>query len=165
MTRRVLPIVVLVAIAIVTLHPSKTSAQSSPLAELAVQVQTLIAKLDALQTSINELQVPRLGPSTTLLYPFASNQAGFDTGITIANTGSSTGTCTLHFIGTSAPASVTTPVLAAGGMFTNTLSGIAPGFQGFIRAECAFPLARGWAVFTDVGFRELAAAIPAEVVP
>src|SRR5215472_8522364 len=47
-----------------------------------------------------------LGTSTALLFPFATDQAGFDTEITISNTSKDTegstpqaGTCTLNFYG------------------------------------------------------------------
>ncbi|MGB9604919.1 MAG: hypothetical protein ACPL88_03460, partial [Bryobacteraceae bacterium] len=98
--------------------------------------------------------------STNLLFPFVSNQAGFDTGIAIANTskdpfGTSTqsGACTLNYYGQTAgggapPAAQTSGVIAAGDTAVFTLSaggthGITatPGFQGYIIAQCRFQYA------------------------
>ena len=64
---------------------------------------------------------------TYILFPFLTNQAGFDTGVSVANTTSDpfgttgvAGTCTLNFFGgttaapTTPPPPVTTPSIAAG---------------------------------------------------
>ena len=119
---------------------------------------------------------------TVLLFSFVTNQSGFDTGITIANTtadpfgsGETDGTCTLHYFPQSgaAPASqTTTSPVAAGRTLTFTLSsggglGIAAraGFQGYIIADCGFPFARGFGFLSDLGARNLAASLPVEVIP
>jgi len=88
--------------------------------------------------------------STNLLFPFVTNQAGFDTGIAIANTsldpfGTKTqaGACIINYYGGTtgggaAPAAATSPVVAAGTELAFSLSsgggGVAatPGFQGYI---------------------------------
>lgn len=113
---------------------------------------------------------------TDLLFPFVTNQAGFDTGIAIANTssdpfGTSTqsGTCTLYYYGASAgggaapaPQTTTSPV-AAGAVAAFSLSsggtnGITPtpGFQGYMIAICNFRFAHGFAYISDVGAQKLA---------
>lgn len=118
--------------------------------------------------------------STTLLYPFVTNQAGFDTGLVIANTskdpfGTPTqqGACTLYYYGFTtgggpAPAPVTTPVIPAGQQAVWTLSSggavmpsggaipAAPGFQGYIIARCDFQYAHGYAFISDLGAQKLA---------
>jgi hypothetical protein len=97
--------------------------------------------------------------STTLLFPFVTNQLGFDTGFAISNTSTDTlgsksgdsvsaqsGTCTLNFFGASAP--TTAPVtssVATGTTYTNAASVIAPGFQGYLIANCNFQYAHGFA--------------------
>lgn len=109
---------------------------------------------------------------STLLYPFVTNQAGFDTGIAIVNTSldnagskqpfnTSTqhGTCTVYYFDgtTSAPAPQTTPDIVAGGQSTFTLQGggvpgstsSAQGFQGYIIAKCNFQYAHGFAFISD----------------
>ena len=108
--------------------------------------------------------------TTTLLYPYASNVAGFDTGLTISNTsdpgpGAPSGTCTFKFFGASAPSPLVIPTLNAGDTFSLSIGSVAPGFQGYIIATCSFPRARGWGIYSDVGATKLAASIPAEVLP
>ncbi|MBI1897947.1 MAG: hypothetical protein HYS04_15665, partial [Acidobacteria bacterium] len=106
--------------------------------------------------------------STNLLFPFVTNQAGFDTGMAISNTsqdpfGTSpqAGACKINYYGTTtgggaAPAAQTSTTIAAGSQLTFVLStggtnGITgtPGFQGYIIAQCAFQYAHGFAFITD----------------
>jgi hypothetical protein len=112
--------------------------------------------------------------STNLLFPFVTNQAGFDTGIAIANTsldpfGTKTqqGTCDINYYGNStgggaAPPKVTSPVVPAGTELVFLVSsgggGVAatPGFQGYIIASCAFQYAHGFAFISDLGSQKLA---------
>ncbi len=98
--------------------------------------------------------------STTLLFPFVSNIAGFDTGIAISNTSTDpfgtkgalpqSGTCKLTFYGSGAPAAFTTAAaVASGTSYTTLASTVAPGFQGYMFAQCAFQFAHGFAFITD----------------
>jgi hypothetical protein len=112
---------------------------------------------------------------TNLLWPYVTNQAGFDTGMVIANTsrdpfGTETqeGPCTIYYYGSTtgggaAPAPQTTSSIAAGTQAVWTLSsggnyGIAatPGFQGYVIATCLFQYAHGYAFISDVGASKLA---------
>lgn len=120
------------------------------------------------------------GPSinicqTNILFPFVSNQGGFDTGIAIANTSSDpfgtaaqSGNCELNYYGGTtgggaAPSKqTTTSAVASGAQAIFTLSsggtnGIAatPGFQGYIIATCNFRFAHGFAFISDVGAQRL----------
>jgi hypothetical protein len=112
---------------------------------------------------------------TNLLFPFVSNQAGFDTGAAIANTtsdpygtASQTGNCQLNYYGATtgggaAPSRQTTTTPLSGGQtMVWTLSnggtnGITqtPGFQGYIIAICNFRGAHGFAFISDVGANRL----------
>ena len=97
--------------------------------------------------------------STTLLFPFVTNQLGFDTGLAIANTSSdllnggtkstaaaASGTCSLTFFGSGAPAAaVPTPSVTTGTTYAATASSLAPGFQGYAIASCNFLYAHGFA--------------------
>jgi len=97
--------------------------------------------------------------TTTLLFPFVTNQLGFDTGIAIANTSTDilkdnvsksqaapqSGTCQLSFFGNTAPAAVTTPNVASGTDYAAAASTVAPGFQGYMIANCNFLYAHGFA--------------------
>jgi len=100
---------------------------------------------------------------TNLLFPFVTNQNGFDTGLSIANTTTDPfgttaqqGTCSLTFYGNTPPSALTTPVVPSGQLYVNTASTIAPGFQGYMIAVCNFQLAHGFAFVSDVGARNLA---------
>jgi len=99
---------------------------------------------------------------TTMLFPFVTNQLGFDTGIVIANTstdnlgvaGKSTaaaqsGTCNLSFYGAGAPTPATGVADPGGSTATGTthaflLSAVAPGFQGYMIATCPFQFGHGF---------------------
>jgi len=94
--------------------------------------------------------------STVLLFPFLSNLAGFDTGLAISNTSTDpfgtapqTGTCSLNFYGTAAPAAFVTPSVPSATAYTNLVSTIAPGFQGYMIAQCRFQYGHGFAFVTD----------------
>ena len=99
--------------------------------------------------------------TTSLLFPFVTNQLGFDTGIAIANTSSDpfgskgataqSGTCTMNFYGSGAPSpsNVATPSIPSGTVYTSVLSGLAPAFQGYIIAQCTFQYAHGFGFITD----------------
>jgi hypothetical protein len=113
--------------------------------------------------------------SCNLLFPFVTNQAGFDTGIAIANTtqdpfGTSAqqGTVLLNYYGGTtgggaAPAAQTSQTVPAGTELVWTLSnggnlGIAatPGFQGYIIATANFQYCHGFAFISDLGAQKLA---------
>jgi hypothetical protein len=113
--------------------------------------------------------------SCNLLFPFVTNQAGFDTGIAIANTsldvyGTSTqaGIVTLSYFGNTtgggaAPAAQKSQVVTAGSELVFTLSnggnlGIAatPGFQGYLIAQANFQWCHAFAFISDLGAQKLA---------
>ena len=98
--------------------------------------------------------------TTSLLFPFVTNQLGFDTGIVLANTandpfgvagyttGAAQGTCSLNFYGSGAPsAAVTAPGGSQLPGTTNAfqLSTVAPGFQGYMIAVCNYLYGHGYA--------------------
>jgi hypothetical protein len=125
--------------------------------------------------------------TTTLLFPFVTNQAGFDTGIAITNTSMDTvgttpqsGTCTISYFGNvtggnpAPPAQTTNLPVAGGGQLTFVVSsggglGImgTPGFQGYIMATCNFQYAHGFAFVTDgpIGTAKTASSYLALIVP
>jgi hypothetical protein len=109
---------------------------------------------------------------TVLLFPFVTNQAGFDTGLAISNTSTDpfgttpqAGTCGLNWYGAAAPAVFTTPKVASATTWANLASGLAPGFQGYMIAVCNFQFAHGFAFISDVGARNLAMGYLALVIP
>ncbi|MCZ2076144.1 MAG: hypothetical protein LC130_14225 [Bryobacterales bacterium] len=114
---------------------------------------------------------------TNLLFPFVTNQAGFDTGIAISNTSQDPfssanaqgGTCVLNFYGGTTAAPGTNPpaqtsqTINAGQQLVMSLSaggnlgtGPVAGFQGYIIAQCNFLYAHGYAFISDVGAQRLA---------
>ena len=87
--------------------------------------------------------------TTTLLFPFVTNQLGFNTGLAITNASDGKGYCTIEYSGDDAPDDMMTPEqVAGGGQWVNTLSNIAPEFQGYITASCEFRDAHGFAFIT-----------------
>lgn len=124
-------------------------------------------------TAINAFRVDLC--RTVLLFPFVSNQAGFDTGMAISNTSSDpfgtaqqSGNCELNYYGGTtgggaAPSKQTTssPVqsgqVAAFTLSSGGTNGIAatPGFQGYIIVTCQFRYAHGFAFVSDVGAQRL----------
>jgi hypothetical protein len=154
----------------------------------AMSVNGSFSPVSSVNTMSSTAPIPRFadqstavtGPSlnicqTNLLFPFVSNQAGFDTGVAIANTtadpyGTSpqSGNCELNYYGATtgggaAPSKQTTTTPLQGGQTaTFTLSsggtnGIAatPGFQGYMIAICNFRYAHGFAFVSDVGAQRL----------
>jgi hypothetical protein len=125
--------------------------------------------------------------TTTLLFPFVTNQAGFDTGLAISNTSKDwlgtdpqAGACTIHYHGSTtgggaAPPDQTSTVIAGGEQLIFTLSGGsptqniagAPEFQGYIIAVCEFQYGHGFAFITDGfgGIPALAQGYLALVIP
>ena len=110
-----------------------------------------------------------------LLFPFVTNQAGFDTGIALANTsldtfgtGAQQGTVSLTYFGSTAgggaaPPPFTTQVVPAGQeLIFNLSSGgnfgvpATPGFSGYIIATSNFQYCHAFAFISDVGAQKLA---------
>jgi len=112
-----------------------------------------------------------------LLFPFVTNQFGFDTGVAIANTSADTlnavtpqqGIVTLTYYGSTTgggaapPTAVTTSEVPAGGELVFTLSSggnygvpATPGFEGYIIARANFQYCHGFAFISDAGAQKLA---------
>ena len=88
--------------------------------------------------------------TTTLLFPFVTNQLGFNTGLVLTNASKEAGSCTIGYSGPDAPDDMMTPEPVAGGaQWVDLVSTIAPGFQGYITASCEFRNAHGFAFITD----------------
>ena len=87
---------------------------------------------------------------TTLLFPYVTTKAGFDTGLVVTNASEQDGTCAIEYSGSDAPGDLTPddPV-KSGEQWIKLLSGIAPGFQGYITATCEFQGGHGFAFITD----------------
>jgi len=105
--------------------------------------------------------------SCNILFPFVTNQQGFDTGVAISNTSvdpygttPQTGTVTLNYYsgGTPPPAQTTNATVPAGQQVTFTLSGggnfgiaATPGFQGYIIAQAQFQFCHAFAYISAQG--------------
>ena len=115
--------------------------------------------------------------STNILFPFLTNQAGFDSGVAVSNTSvdpfgtaAQAGPCTLFYYGNTtgggaAPAAQKSGVVNAGTLLLFTLSGggnlgiaATPGFQGYMIASCNFQYAHGFAFISDVGANKVSEA-------
>jgi hypothetical protein len=115
-----------------------------------------------------------LSCQTNLLFPFVTNQGGFDTGMVISNTSEDPGwvspqrgACKIYYYGAdpagNKPATQTTGSVAEGKQLIWTLSlggnlGVTatPGFQGYVIASCDFQYAHGYAFISDAGASKLA---------
>jgi hypothetical protein len=109
---------------------------------------------------------------TNILFPFVTNQGGFDTGLAISNTstdpfGTATqaGGCTLFAYGDNAGASVPTGPIAAGKTAAVLASSVMTNFQGYVIAQCAFQYAHGFAFVSDFGARNLAMGYLGIIIP
>jgi hypothetical protein len=109
---------------------------------------------------------------TNILFPFVTNQGGFDTGLAISNTstdpfGTATqaGGCTLFAYGDNAGASVPTGTVASGKTVAVLASNVMTNFQGYVIAQCAFQYAHGFAFVSDFGARNLAMGYLGIIIP
>ena len=88
--------------------------------------------------------------TTTLLFPYVTNQMGFNTGLVITNASEGSGSCTIGYSGSDAPDDMMTPEAYRGWeQWVDLLSNIATEFQGYITASCAFRDAYGFAFITN----------------
>jgi len=158
--------------ATVTLSYAPTATQGAFAASAGVAASgtlTLPRFSDAASQPINLFNIVLC--TTNLLFPFVTNQVGFDTGIAIMNTTvdpwgtvAQQGTCTMNFYGNNQPAAFTTPIITPGlgintapaGNWAFMASNIAPNFEGYMIAVCNFQLAHGYAFITDLGSQKLA---------
>ena len=94
--------------------------------------------------------------TTTLLFPYVLHQTGFDTGITISNTSSESGSCAINYHGAGGPDPHESRLIAGGGQLIFTLSSTVDttGLQGYLVAVCDFRKAYGFALILD-GFGEI----------
>ncbi len=153
-----------------------------------ITATTQFAPQSTVATASSSAPIPRFCPgpaarnffainscSCNLLFPFVTNQAGFDTGVAIANTSldiygtaPQVGSVTLNYFGGTtgggaAPAAQTSQSIPAGQELVFTVSngggfGVAatPGFQGYIIAAAKFQYCHGFAFISDLGAQKLA---------
>ena len=109
---------------------------------------------------------------SNLLFPFVTNQGGFDTGLAISNTTKDpfgtalqTGACTVNFYGyvgnSKVCLSYPSPSITGGEHFVWSLANggavqATAGFQGYVIAQCNFQYAHGYAFISDLGAQRLA---------
>jgi hypothetical protein len=130
---------------------------------------------------------------TTLLFPYVTDFAGFDTGLAISNTSmdplgtlgatGQTGTCSVYFYANGALATglaqngavagvLTSPAIAPGDTWTADLSTLDAGYPsasvvpaGYAIASCQFQFAHGYSFVSDYGVQNFAAAYLALIIP
>ena len=177
-----------VKVAVALAYTANTSANLPGLGTPTVNLN--FAPISTVSTASSSAPLPRFADTSTsrnllainscttnILFPFVSNQVGFDSGVAISNTSvdpfgtaPQAGTCKLNYYGGTtgggaAPAAQTSQVVAAGAQLLFTLSsggnlGIAatPGFQGYMIAQCGFQYAHGFAFISDVGAQKISEA-------
>jgi len=151
-------------------------------------VNVSFAPLSTVGTASATDPIPRFGDDSTplaafsinlctcdLLFPFVTNQSGFDTGIALANTsldpfgtGAQQGTVKLYYFGGTAgggaaPPPFTSQTVPAGQELIFNLSGggnfgvpAVPGFEGYVIAVANFQYCHAFAFISDVGAQKLA---------
>jgi hypothetical protein len=171
------------AISVAAINSSATSPGTGQ-----AQVAISLAPVSSVQTASATAPVPRFcaAPSPVnffainactcdLLFPFVTNQAGFDTGVALANTSTDPfgttpqqGPVTLWYYGSTtgggaAPPKATSQTVPSGQELVFTLSnggnfGIpaTPGFQGYIIAVAQFQFCHAFAYISDVGSQRVA---------
>ena len=113
---------------------------------------------------------------TTLLFPYLTNAAGFDTGVAISATATDpfgttpqSGTCTLNWYGAAFTGATPTPNIPSGTTYSTlvstTLNNVMNGFTGYMIAVCRFQYAHGFAFVSDLGARNLAMGYLALIIP
>jgi len=164
------------------------TANNLPTPDLQSTVNGMFAPVSTVTTASATAPVPRFADTssalntfiiaqcqTNLLFPFITNQGGFDTGMAIANTSKDpfgtavqNGTCTLYYYGdvngtAATPTDTTKSAVTAGDYAIWTLSvggkfGLSPqvGFMGYMIARCQFQYAHGYAFISDLGAQKLA---------
>ena len=144
----------------VELGSGTVSAGFAPLSSAAAaHVDAVIPRFVESGSAIEAITIGEC--ATTLLFPFVTNQADYDTGIVISNTSQDTfgtpesaGSCEVFFHGSmlgggAAPDSYTSDSIAAGEHLFVQLSSEAAGFQGYLMARCDFQFAHGAAFLTN----------------
>jgi hypothetical protein len=138
-----------------------TPSVSVVLAPQATTEPTLAPRFISLSSAASVPAITVVPCQTTLLFPYMTNQAGFDTGFSIAATSmdpfgtfAQGGTCTLNMYGANPPATAPTLTVPTGGEGHATVSSVAPNFQGYVIAVCNFEYAHGYA-FLSNGFQGL----------
>ena len=171
----------------ITVAAISNTAQNLP-ATGTSQVAINFAPTSTIQTTSSTAPIPRFCSVATpknffsinactcdLLFPFVTNQAGFDTGVALANTSldpfgttPQQGPVTLNYYGSTsgggaAPPAFKTQTVPAGQELIFTLSGggnfgvpATPGFQGYIIAVAQFQFCHAFAFISDVGAQRLA---------
>jgi len=148
--------------------PPSFTASSGAAASSSLTIPRFIADPNAAK-NIFTINICR----TVLLYPFVTNQAGFDTGLAIANTstdpfstGPQAGACQLNWYGgATPPAPTNSGSVASGTVYTTLASVTVPNFQGYMIAVCNFQYAHGFAFISDLGAQKLAMGYLALVIP
>lgn len=105
----------------------------------------------------------------------ALHATSFDTGIVITNASAEpfgkpqAGMCDVHFFGQVAGGGLAPPTTSVlvepGAQYIFSLSGVAPGFTGYLVVECSFDDAHGVAMITDLRIRNIAACYVAQRLP
>ena len=83
--------------------------------------------------------------TTTMVFPFVTNQLGYETGIVFSNTSGQSGRCDMTVIGDGVSRTRRTEVIPSRSQKAFVLSSEFPGFQGQMEVECSFQNGDGYA--------------------
>jgi hypothetical protein len=154
-----------------TLGTSSANGSLAPLSTVATASTT--APLPRfIDTAVNRTLLTINSCRSNILFPFVTNQSGFDTGLAISNTSKDpfntslqTGACSVNFYGTIGNSKVClkypSPSITGGEHFVWGLSSggavtATAGFQGYVIAQCEFQYGHGFAFISDFGSARLA---------
>lgn len=158
-------------------NPATVTGSYGPVSTVGVQALSSTAGVPRFKNDPTSAVTFTINPcQTNILFPYAANAAGFDTGFAIANTTDDPystpdqqGACSLYYYGLNAPPMDTTAIVEPGKTVSWTLSnggGVvggtagtvkpAVGFIGYVIARCNFQYAHGYAFISDPGVKEWA---------
>ena len=83
--------------------------------------------------------------TTTMVFPFLTNQQGYETGVVFSNTSGQAGRCDMTVIGEGDSRTRQTGMIPARSQYAFVLSSEFPGFQGQMNVECSFQNGDGYA--------------------
>ena len=98
---------------------------------------------------------------TSMMFPFLTNQAGYDTGVALTNPTKVDGSCSIELVANGRAAMTESMPIEAMSTIVFILSGMAAGFQGHAEASCSFTGGSAF-VFISNGFQQMGGTTAAQ---
>jgi hypothetical protein len=186
MVRRSVLVQCVAGVLVICLVSASLASARETTKQILQRIEETLAQIITLVTPPPPPPPPVAVNRTRLLFPFVTNQAGWDTAITVANTGRDStgvvgvaGLCAIYYFGATPtgstfPRQTTSTPIAVGDHLRLTISGggshgiaATPNFQGYVEVDCQFPYAHGYGLVTDgpVGSARIGGTVQALVLP